>query len=113
MTRRTGRQIWKYRQQPPLGKGPNRGAAVYGSGFTSLRLTPGLVALDARTGNFLWQSKIAEFKDGYWSAAAPLMLDGKIVAGVAPGDYGMNGFLAAYDASTGERLWRWDAIQAR
>ena len=107
---RTGRLIWQYRHQPPLGKGPNRGVAVYGNRIYFTTPDAYLVALDARTGNFLWQSKIAEFKDGFWSPAAPLMLNGKIIAGVAPGDYGMNGFLAAYDASTGERLWRWDAI---
>jgi len=107
---RTGRVIWQYRHQPPLGKGPNRGVAVYGNRVYFTTPDAYLVSLDARTGNFLWQSKIAEFKDGFWSPAAPLMLNGKIIAGVAPGDYGMNGFLAAYDASTGERLWRWDAI---
>ncbi|PYT33061.1 MAG: PQQ-dependent dehydrogenase, methanol/ethanol family [Acidobacteria bacterium] len=107
---RTGRLIWRYRHQPPLGKGPNRGAAVYGNRVYFTTPDAWLVALDARTGNFLWQSKIAEFKDGFWSPAAPLVLKGKIIVGVAPGDYGMNGFLAAHDASTGERLWRWDAI---
>jgi alcohol dehydrogenase (cytochrome c) len=107
---RTGRLIWRYRHEPALGKGPNRGVAVYGSKVFFTTPDAFLVALDARAGNFLWQSKIAEAKEGYWSPAAPLVLNGKIIAGVAPGDYGMNGFLDAYDISTGERL-RPDAIR--
>ena len=80
---RTGRLIWKYRHQPPLGKGPNRGAAVYGNRVYFTTPDAWLVALDARTGNFLWQSKIAEFKDGFWSPAAPLVLNGTII-GASP-----------------------------
>ena len=49
-------------------------------------------------------------KIGYLVAGAPLVLKGKIITGIAPGDYGMNGFLDAYDSTTGERLWRWNAI---
>src|SRR5436305_12400444 len=107
---RTGRLVWKYRHEPALGKGPNRGVAVYGNRVYFTTPDAYLVALDARSGNFLWQTEIAKFKDGYWSPAAPLVINGKIIAGTAPGDYGMNGMLDAYDATTGERLWRWNAI---
>ena len=107
---RTGRLIWEYRHEPALRKGPNRGVAVYGNRVYFTTPDAHLVALDARTGNLLWQSKIAEAKEGYWSPAAPLVIKGKIIAGIAPGDYGMNGLLDAYDAVTGERLWRWNAI---
>jgi len=107
---RTGRLIWQYRREPAIRRGPNRGVAVYNNRVYFTTPDAFLVALDARTGNFLWQSKIAEAKEGYWSPAAPLVVKGKVIAGVAPGDYGMNGFLDAYDVSTGERLWRWHAI---
>lgn len=107
---RTGRVIWKYRHEPALGKGPNRGVAVYGNRVYFTTPDAYLVALDARTGSLLWQSEIAKFSEGYWAPAAPLIVNGKVIAGVAPGDYGMNGQLDAYDASTGERLWRWNAI---
>ena len=106
----TGRLIWKYRHEPALGKGPNRGVAVYGNRVYFTTPDAFLVALDARTGNPLWQSVVAKFKDGYWSPAAPLVLNGKVITGVAPGDYGMNGSLEAFDASTGERIWHWSAI---
>ncbi|MEO7649564.1 MAG: PQQ-binding-like beta-propeller repeat protein, partial [Bryobacteraceae bacterium] len=69
-----------------------------------------LVALDARSGNLLWQAKLAEASDGYWCPVAPLAVKDKIVVGIAPGDDGLNGFLDAYDAETGKRVWRWEAI---
>ena len=49
-------------------------------------------------------------EDGYCSPAAPFAIDGKIITGIAAGDYGLNGWLDAYDAETGERLWRWYTI---
>ncbi|MFN0169251.1 MAG: PQQ-dependent dehydrogenase, methanol/ethanol family [Bryobacteraceae bacterium] len=107
---RTGRLIWDYHRTPALNKGPNRGVAVYGNKVYMGTPDAYLVALDARTGNVVWEAKIAEAKDGYWSPAAPLAIKGKIIAGIAPGDHGLNGFLDAYDAETGERLWRWNAI---
>jgi alcohol dehydrogenase (cytochrome c) len=107
---RTGRVIWEYRRRPALNKGPNRGVAVYGHKVYFGTPDAFLVALDARTGSVVWESKLAEAKDGYWSPVAPLALNGKIVIGIAPGDHGMNGFLDAYDAESGRRLWRWNAI---
>jgi len=107
---RTGRQIWAWFRQPALQKGPNRGVAVYGNRVFVTTPDAHLVALDARTGSELWASKIAEASDGYWSPAAPLIVKGKVIAGIAPGDHGLNGWLDAYDANTGERLWRWHSI---
>jgi alcohol dehydrogenase (cytochrome c) len=107
---RTGRRLWVYEHQPALQKGPNRGVAVYGHKVYMGTPDAHLVALDARTGALLWKAKLAEATDGYWSPVAPLALNGKIIAGIAPGDHGLNGFLDAYDPDTGERLWRWHAI---
>ncbi|MCC6539205.1 MAG: PQQ-dependent dehydrogenase, methanol/ethanol family [Bryobacterales bacterium] len=107
---RTGRQIWEYQRQPALQKGPNRGVAVYGNKVYFGTPDAYLIALDARTGSELWATKIAEASDGYWSPGAPLVIKGKVIQGIAPGDHGLNGFLDAYDAETGERLWRWNSI---
>lgn len=107
---RTGREIWQWQRQPALQKGPNRGVAVYGNKVYLGTPDAHLVALDARTGSQLWVSKLAEASDGYWSPAAPLVIKGKVIMGIAPGDHGLNGWLDAYDAETGERLWRWHAI---
>jgi len=107
---RAGRVIWEYHREPKVDKGPNRGAAVYGNKVYVTTPDAYLVALDARTGSVIWETKIAETKDGYWSPAAPLALRGRIITGVGGGDTGLNGFLDAYNAETGERLWRWNAI---
>jgi alcohol dehydrogenase (cytochrome c) len=107
---RSGRVIWEYHHQPALRKGPNRGVAVLGNKVYVGTPDAHLVALDARTGNLLWKSKLAEASDGYWSPVAPLAIGGKVIMGIAPGDHGLNGFLDAYDPETGERLWRWNAI---
>ncbi|MGH9325217.1 MAG: PQQ-dependent dehydrogenase, methanol/ethanol family [Terriglobia bacterium] len=106
----TGRLIWTY-HHPFIHPGtPNRGVAVYANRVYFTTPDAFLVALDRRTGNFLWRSKIAEAKEGYWSPAAPLALNGKIITGVAPGDDGMNGLIAAFDAATGKMLWCWNTI---
>jgi alcohol dehydrogenase (cytochrome c) len=107
---RTGRLIWEYHHQPQYHRGPNRGVAVYGNKVYFGTPEPSLVALDARTGSLVWKAMLADPEEGYWSPAAPLALNGKIIAGIAPGDHGLNGFLDAYDAETGKRLWRWNAI---
>jgi alcohol dehydrogenase (cytochrome c) len=106
----SGRLIWEYHHEPVIERGPNRGVAVYGNRV--YLGTPGaqLVALDSRSGNLLWKIKLAEARDGYWCPLAPLALKDKVIVGIAPSDHGLNGWLDAYDAATGERLWRWNAI---
>ncbi|MEZ5351288.1 MAG: PQQ-dependent dehydrogenase, methanol/ethanol family [Bryobacteraceae bacterium] len=112
---RTGRLIWDFRRSSAIAKGPNRGVAVYGAKVYVTTPDAFLVALDARTGSLLWEKEIAKATDGYWSPAAPMVVRGsnggaKVIAGIAPSDHGLNGFLDAYDAETGERLWRWHSI---
>lgn len=107
---RTGRQIWDYHRVPARQKGPNRGVAVWKDKVYVTTPDAYLIALSAAAGNVIWETKLAEANDGYWSPAAPLVVNGKILAGIAPGDHGLNGFLDAYDATTGERLWRFNPI---
>lgn len=106
---RTGRELWKY-QRSGARRGPNRGVAVYGDRVYMGTADAFLVALDARSGSLLWEAKLAEAAEGYWSPAAPMVVKGKVIIGIAPSDHGLNGFLDAYDAETGKRLWRWHAI---
>ena len=106
----TGRQIWEWHRTPAIQNGPNRGVAVYGNKVYITTPDSHLIALDARNGNVLFESKIAEYTDGYWSPAAPMVIKDKVIAGIAPSDHGLNGFLDAYHAETGERLWRWHSI---
>ena len=105
-----GRPIWEYRRQPALQRGPNRGVAVLGNKIYFGTQDAHLVALDARTGNLVWDTKVAEARDGYLCPAAPLVVGNKVVIGVGYGDHGLNGFLDAYDAESGKRVWRWNSI---
>jgi alcohol dehydrogenase (cytochrome c) len=107
---RAGRQIWSWRYHSPQQKGNNRGVAVLGNLVYISTPDAHLVAIDARTGSMVWESEIASAEEGYWSPAAPFAIDGKIIAGNAAGDWGLNGWLDAMDATTGERLWRFNTI---
>jgi alcohol dehydrogenase (cytochrome c) len=69
-----------------------------------------LVALDAKTGNTIWDVTVDDYKTGYSITLAPLAVDGKVFVGVTSGECGLKGFLDAYDAKTGERLWRFWTI---
>ncbi len=107
---RTGRQIWDYHRIPAYQRAPNRGVAIWGDKVYFTTTDDYLVALNAVTGNIVWESKFAEYKDGYCSPAAPLIVKGKVIVGVAFGDRGLNGILDALDATTGEILWTFHSI---
>jgi alcohol dehydrogenase (cytochrome c) len=110
---KSGRLIWTYLHQLAKAKdreGPHRGAAVYKNRIYFTTTDDYLYALDAASGNVIWNVKIAETDEGYSAPAAPLIAKGKIIVGVSPGDRGLNGFLDAYDAETGKRLWRYEPI---
>ncbi|QHN03247.1 PQQ-dependent dehydrogenase, methanol/ethanol family [Granulicella sp. WH15] len=110
---RSGRLIWDHHHQLTTVKdreGPQRGAAVYKDRVYYLTTDDYLIALDASTGSVVYQIKIAETKEGYSAPPAPFIANGKIIVGVAPGDRGLNGWIEAYDAETGKRLWHWAAI---
>ena len=69
-----------------------------------------LVALDAKTGSLLWQTDIADPELGYSETMAPTAVDGKILIGTSGGDYGIRGFVRAYDSQTGKLVWSFDTI---
>lgn len=112
---RTGEPIWQYSKQVPndvracCGR-VNRGVAVLGSRVFIGTFDGYLVALDARTGNVDWQTMVADYRDGFSLTAAPLAINDMIVMGVAGGEFGIRGFLDAYDASSGGRRWRFATI---
>ncbi|SPF51086.1 Pyrrolo-quinoline quinone (modular protein) [Candidatus Sulfopaludibacter sp. SbA4] len=108
---RTGRQIWKYQRtqkvvNPYESNRVNRGVAVLGNRIYFGTLDATLVALDARSGALVWETQVANTMEGYSITSAPLAVKDKIITGVAGGEYGIRGFIAAYDAGTGKRLWR-------
>jgi alcohol dehydrogenase (cytochrome c) len=108
---RTGRPLWRYRRV--LGDGirvccgqVNRGVAVYGGLVYIGTVDAHLVALDAKTGAVRWDVTVADYTTGHSITVAPLPVKDKIIVGMAGGEYGVRGFLDAYDAKTGKRAWR-------
>ena len=83
----------------------NRGVAVLGETLLMSTLDAHLVAVDARTGSLKWDAEVADPAKGYSKTAAPLIVKDKVVTGIAGGEYGIRGFVDAYDAETGERAW--------
>jgi PQQ-dependent dehydrogenase (methanol/ethanol family) len=107
---KTGQQIWHYRHNMgPVTTfccGPNnRGVAVYGDMVYLGTLDAKLVALDAKTGKQVWEQQIADPELGYSETMAPTAVNGKILIGTNGGEYGVRGFVKAYDAKSGELLW--------
>jgi alcohol dehydrogenase (cytochrome c) len=112
---RTGEQIWYYAQK--LGPltiyccGPNnRGVTVLGDKVYLATLDSKLVALDAKTGKVAWETQIADPTLGYSETMAPTAVDGKILIGTNGGEYGIRGFVRAYDAATGKQIWNFDTV---
>lgn len=107
----TGRPYWRYEHELPedlricCGRN-NRGVAILGDTLYMSTLDAHLAAIDARTGNLLWASAAADYRSGYSKTAAPLIVKDKVVTGIAGGEFGIRGFLDAYNASTGMRDWR-------
>jgi alcohol dehydrogenase (cytochrome c) len=107
----TGRPFWNYRRSLPerivvcCGQ-VNRGLALLGDRLYMGTVDAHLVALDRKTGNLLWDVEVADYTKGYSVTAAPLAVKDKVIVGMAGGEYGVIGFLDAYDAVSGERVWR-------
>ena len=116
---RTGRQVWQYarpRTQGLVGDpaaGINRGVAVLGDRLFLQTDHAHVIALHRLTGQLLWDVEMADFRDHYGATSAPLVVEDLVVAGVSGGDEGNRGFLDAYRASTGERVWRFWTVPAR
>jgi alcohol dehydrogenase (cytochrome c) len=112
---KTGEQYWHYKHKMgPITTyccGPNnRGVAVYNDKVYMGTLDSKLVALDAKTGSLLWQTDIADPTLGYSETMAPTAVNGKILIGTNGGEYGIRGFVRAYDAESGKLVWNFDTI---
>jgi PQQ-dependent dehydrogenase (methanol/ethanol family) len=107
---RTGTQIWHHKHDMgPITTyccGPNnRGVAVFGDMVYFGTLDSQLVALDAKTGKQVWATQIADPELGYSETMAPTVANGKVLIGTNGGEYGIRGFVKAFDAASGELLW--------
>ncbi|HJV27318.1 MAG TPA: methanol/ethanol family PQQ-dependent dehydrogenase [Aromatoleum sp.] len=106
----TGKELWRYKKAIPEElqqlHPTNRGVALYGNKLYLATTDATLVALDAVTGKELWKTAVADWKKGYYMTLAPLAAKGKIMVGSSGGEYGIRGFIAAFDAETGKEAWR-------
>src|SRR4051794_39323595 len=112
---RSGRPLWQFRRTPPsdvrvcCGQ-VNRGLAILGRTVFLGTVDAHLLALDAVTGRLLWDVTVADYKLGYSITVAPLAVKDKVIIGISGGEYGIRGFVDAYDAATGKRAWRFWTI---
>ena len=101
---RTGEQIWEYERPLPAdlplccGR-VNRGLAVYGDMLFYGSPDGYLVAINANNGTVIWETLVAKPSEMYSMTGAPLVVNRSVVVGVAGSEYGVRGFLAAYDIS--------------
>lgn len=107
---KNGKEVWRFKWQLPQGLVPvhptNRGVALWEDKIFFETLDAHLVALDARTGNKIWDKTLADWEEGYYSNLAPLAVNGKILVGISGGEFGIRGFVEAYDAETGKQAWK-------
>ncbi|MGH9722883.1 MAG: PQQ-dependent dehydrogenase, methanol/ethanol family [Bryobacteraceae bacterium] len=112
---RTGRPYWAYKRGRPsdvitcCGQ-VNRGAAALGDLLYIGAVDGTAAALDARTGRNIWSVPVESYKAGYSLTGAPLVVKDKVIFGVAGGEFGIRGFLDAYRAATGGRVWRFFTV---
>lgn len=111
----TGRQFWTYPYEPSpdartcCGR-VNRGLAILGDTLFMGTIDAHMLAIDARSGQLIWKTKVAEAAEQYSITMMPLVIRDKVIIGTAGGDLGIRGFIAAYDVKTGVEVWRFHTI---
>jgi alcohol dehydrogenase (cytochrome c) len=112
---KTGRIFWMYQHQVAAGARVccgriNRGLAILGDTLFMGTIDAHLIAVNARNGRLLWDTRVAVAAQGYAITMAPLVVKDKVIIGTAGGEQGIIGFVAAYDAATGKELWKFKTI---
>lgn len=109
----TGDLIWSYVHELADDVFPvvccdvvNRGVGLYGDKIYFATLDAHLIAFDAKTGEIAWDTTVEDYTQGYTMTLAPLTANGKVVVGVSGGEYGIRGFVEAFDAESGESIWK-------
>jgi alcohol dehydrogenase (cytochrome c) len=111
----TGKIFWIYPYTPAsdakfcCGR-ITRGLAILGDTLFLATIDAHLIAIDARTGRPIWNRIVASGAAGYSMTTAPLVIRDKVIVGPAGGEYGIRGFIAAYDAATGKEAWRFNTV---
>jgi alcohol dehydrogenase (cytochrome c) len=112
---KTGRLFWLYRHTPsPDARvccgANNRGVAILGDTLFLGTLDARLIAIDTKSGRPLWNIAVAEVGLAYSITLAPLVVKDKVIVGVGGAEFGIRGFIAAFDARTGKEVWRFKTI---
>ena len=107
---RTGELQWRYRRRPPAGlqqiHPTSRGVGLWGDKVYMATTDAFVVALDAVSGDIVWEQAVEDYRTGYYMTMAPLVIDGKVMVGVSGGERGIRGFVTALDADTGTEVWK-------
>ena len=107
---KTGKLLWRYKRELPEDfkalHNTSRGIALLGDKVYVASLDCSLVALDAKTGKVAWEKKVEDYHTGYYMTLAPLVAKGKVMVGVSGGEFGVRGFIQAFDAQSGEPAWK-------
>ena len=111
----TGRRLWHHSKPVPSGLNlccgqPNRGFAALGDRLFKVNIEATVSALDAKTGRVLWETQIEDFKKGFSTTLAPLVVKNLVMVGVAGAEFGVRAFIDAYDIDTGKRIWRFYTV---
>jgi quinohemoprotein ethanol dehydrogenase len=115
---RTGKRIWTFDPKVPRDGGfkgccdvVNRGVALHEGKVFVASYDGRLIALDAATGQKLWEKDtIIDRKFSYTITGAPRVFKGKVIIGNGGAEYGVRGYITAYDAKTGDQKWRWFTV---
>ena len=107
---KTGDLIWRYKRQLPEDlyqlHPTSRGVALWQDKVYLATTDSHLVALDAKTGKEVWAKKVQDYKKGHYMTLAPQVIDGKILVGTSGGEFGIRGYIVAFDGASGNELWR-------
>ncbi len=116
MNATTGETIWTYTYTDGLTQiccGPvNRGVTVSGGQVYFLSLDNNLIDLDAKTGQQVWKTNVADAQAGYSETMVPQVYDNQVIIGSAGGEWPLRGFIASYDAKSGQQTWRWNTTNS-
>jgi alcohol dehydrogenase (cytochrome c) len=111
----TGKQIWQYLYKPDAAAHnccgqETRGVAIADDKVFLAALDNTIIAINAKTGKEVWKTQAADPKEKYSMTHAPLIVKDKLIQGVAGGEYGIRGFIAAFDINTGKEVWRFYTV---
>ena len=113
---KTGDLIWRYKHALPEDlfqlHPTSRGVALWGDRLFLAATDDHLIAIDAKTGKELWNTKVQDYQKGQYMTLEPLVVNGKVMVGGSGGEYGVRGYVAAFDADTGKELWRTYTVPA-